>query len=101
MRAMPEDVQDVFGRLLLDVQYGERPPGARPFGEGLPSDIMKLVEDSDGDTYRVVKTYLGNVSVRAEPFDAVAIDLSLLWISSEPKQAPQRRARTKRRKTSS
>ena len=52
MAAMPEDVQDVFGRLLLDAQYGDHPDGARPFGEGLPSDIMKLVDDEDGETYR-------------------------------------------------
>ena len=34
-RALPEDVKDVFGRALLDVQYGDHPLGARPFGEGL------------------------------------------------------------------
>lgn len=49
---MPEDVQDVFGSALLDAQYGDFPEGARPFGEGLPSKVMKLVEDYDRDTYR-------------------------------------------------
>jgi len=49
---MPEEVQDVFGSALLDAQYGDHPAGARPFGEGLPSKVMKLVEDHDGDTYR-------------------------------------------------
>jgi phage-related protein len=49
---MPEEVQDVFGSALLDAQYGDLPDRARPFGEGLPSKVMKLVEDYDRDTYR-------------------------------------------------
>jgi phage-related protein len=56
LQAMPEDVKDVFGSALLDAQYGDTPYGARPFGEGLPSQIMKLVEDHDGDTYRAAYT---------------------------------------------
>ena len=52
LRAMPEEVQDVFGSALLDAQYGDHPDGARPFGEGLPRSIMKLVEIHDSDTYR-------------------------------------------------
>jgi phage-related protein len=53
---LPEDVKDVFGSALLDVQYGETPDGAKPFGEGLPHEIWKIVEDYDGDTYRTVYT---------------------------------------------
>ena len=45
LAALPEDVQDVFGSALLDVQYGDTPDGARPFGEGLPHEIWKVVED--------------------------------------------------------
>lgn len=56
MRGVPEDVKDVFGSALLDAQYGDTPEGARPFGEGLPSAVMKLVEDYDGETYRAVYT---------------------------------------------
>ena len=41
---------------LLDVQYGETPDGAKPFGEGLPHETRKIVEDYDGDTYRAVYT---------------------------------------------
>jgi hypothetical protein len=33
----------------------------------------------DGASYRVVHTWRGNVSVRAEPFDAIELDLSILW----------------------
>ena len=56
IRGMPEDVKDVFGSALLDAQYGDTPEGARPFGEGLPNAVMKLVEDHDGDTYRAAYT---------------------------------------------
>jgi phage-related protein len=56
LQQMPEDVQDVCGSALLDAQYGDRPQGARPFGEGLPREVMKLVEDSQGDTYRAAYT---------------------------------------------
>jgi phage-related protein len=53
---VPEDVKDVFGAALLDVQYGDTPDGAKPFGEGLPREIWKIVENSDGNTYRAVYT---------------------------------------------
>lgn len=56
MQEMPEDIQDEFGRALLDAQYGDRPAGARPFGEGVPKKVMKLVENYDGDTYRAAYT---------------------------------------------
>jgi phage-related protein len=51
-----EDVKDVFGAALLDVQYGDTPAGAKPFGEGLPQEVWKIVEDEDGKTYRAVYT---------------------------------------------
>jgi phage-related protein len=56
LREMPEDVQDVFGSAFLDAQYGDVPYGARAFGEGVPREVMKLVEDHDGDTYRAAYT---------------------------------------------
>jgi phage-related protein len=56
IRDLPEDVQDVFGSALLDVEYGDVPEGARPYGEGLPSEILKIAEDHDGDTYRCAYT---------------------------------------------
>jgi phage-related protein len=53
---MPEkwraDTQDVFGHALAAAQCGDLVPGARPFGEGVPRDVLKLVEDDDGETYR-------------------------------------------------
>jgi phage-related protein len=56
LRDMPVDVQDVFGSALLDAQYGDHPEGARPFGEGVPREVLKLVEDFDGDTFRAAFT---------------------------------------------
>ena len=56
LQGLPDDVQDVFGSALLDVQYGDHPAGARPFAEGVSRSVMKLVEDFDGDTYRAAYT---------------------------------------------
>ena len=56
LRELPEEVQDVFGSALLDAQYGDVPDGARAFGEGLPRQVMKIVEDFDRDTYRAAYT---------------------------------------------
>lgn len=53
---MLEEVQDVFGSALLDAQFGDVPQGARSFGEGMPHEVMKLVEDHDGNTYRAAYT---------------------------------------------
>lgn len=38
-------------------------------------EVLRL----DGDTYRVVLTAGGDEKVRAEPFDAIELDLSILW----------------------
>ena len=50
---MPEEVKVAFGAAILDVQFGDTPAMARPFREGLPKGVMKLVEDHDRGTYRV------------------------------------------------
>lgn len=56
MTNMPEDVKDVFGRALLDAQFGDVPAGARPFGEGVRKEVWKLIDDHDSDTYRAAYT---------------------------------------------
>lgn len=56
LRTMPSDVKDAFGGAFLDAQYGDAPEGARPFGEGLPSSVLKLAEEDDGRTYRAAYT---------------------------------------------
>lgn len=50
---MPEDVQDVFGSALLDVQYGDLPQTARRFGEHVSREVMKLADNDGGNTYRL------------------------------------------------
>jgi Uma2 family endonuclease len=43
-------------------------------------EVLRL----DGTTYRLVAAWRGDAKVRAEPFDAVELDLSLLWARVEP-----------------
>lgn len=38
-------------------------------------EVLRL----DGATYRRIKTFTGSAKVRAEPFDAMELDLALLW----------------------
>lgn len=38
-------------------------------------EVLRL----DGDTYRIAGTFHGETRVRAEPFDAIELDLSILW----------------------
>jgi Uma2 family endonuclease len=33
----------------------------------------------DGDGWRLVQTYAGDVTIRPEPFDAVELELGSLW----------------------
>ena len=49
---MPDEIKGPFGAALRFVQNGGQPAEARPFGEGLPREVMKLAEDFDRDTYR-------------------------------------------------
>lgn len=38
-------------------------------------EVLRL----DGDSYRVAATFEGDQPVRAEPFEAIELDLGLLW----------------------
>lgn len=49
---MPLGVRRTFGRALRAAQNGSYPQDSRPFGEGLPREVLKLIESHDGDTYR-------------------------------------------------
>lgn len=40
-------------------------------------EILRL----DGDTYRIVTAVRGNARLHAEPFDAMELDLALLWLT--------------------
>jgi phage-related protein len=58
LRAMPEEVRRVFGGALHMTQMGVRPEAARPFGEGLPREVMKMAHRYDGETYRMAFTWV-------------------------------------------
>ena len=44
---LPEDVKDVFGSALLDVQYGETPDRAKPFGKRLPHEMTTIIRSAE------------------------------------------------------
>lgn len=49
---MPLEIRRSFGRALRAAQYGAYPEDSRPFGEGLPREVLKLIESYEGNTYR-------------------------------------------------
>ncbi len=56
MRAMPEDVQDVFGFALFMAQSGGKHPDAKPMKGFTGAGVLEVVEDYNSDTYRAVYT---------------------------------------------
>ncbi|MFI5399406.1 MAG: type II toxin-antitoxin system RelE/ParE family toxin [Candidatus Binatia bacterium] len=56
LKGLPGPVQDTFGTLLLDVQYGETPGSAKPLRGFGGAGVLEIIEDHDGDTYRCVYT---------------------------------------------
>lgn len=56
MRAMPEDVRDVFGKALFMAQLGGKADTAKPLKGFTGAGVLEIVEDHDGDTYRAVYT---------------------------------------------
>ena len=43
-------------------------------------EILRL----DGERWVILATHAGDVRARAEPFDAIELDLALLWADVEP-----------------
>ena len=56
MRAMPDDVRDVFGKALFMAQLGGKHVAAKPLKGFVGAGVLEVVEDHDGDTYRAVYT---------------------------------------------
>jgi len=56
MKAMPEDVQGVFGFALYLAQCGGKHPDAKPLKGFSGSGVLEIVEDYSSDTYRAVYT---------------------------------------------
>jgi phage-related protein len=54
LRTLPDVVRRDFGHALWLLQNGETPADASPFELTTASEVMKLTERHDGDTYRCV-----------------------------------------------
>lgn len=55
LRDFPEDVKDEVGYALHQAQTGGKSPKAKVF-RGHGAGVLEIVDDYDGDTYRVVYT---------------------------------------------
>src|SRR5258706_14807252 len=53
--ALPEEVVNKIGYALSVVQFGGRPPSAKPW-KGLGPGVLEIVEDDAAGTYRAVYT---------------------------------------------
>lgn len=56
LRSLPKGVRFVFGYALLMAQKGLKHPDAKPLKGFGGAGVLESVEDSDGDTYRLVYT---------------------------------------------
>jgi phage-related protein len=56
LKALPEDVQDVFGYALYLAQVGKKHVEAKPLQGFGSAGVLEVVEDWQGDTYRAVYT---------------------------------------------
>lgn len=56
LKALPDDVVDVFGYALFLAQAGGRHDQAKPLRGFGSADVLEVIEDFRGDTYRAVYT---------------------------------------------
>jgi len=56
LRELPEDVKDVVGKALLQVQLGSKPRNAGVLRGFHGASVLEIKDDYDGDTYRCVYT---------------------------------------------
>ena len=56
LRAMPEDVRDTFGYALYRAQLGSKHLQAKPLKGFGSAEILEVVENDQGGTYRAVYT---------------------------------------------
>jgi len=64
LKAMPEDVQDVFGFALHLAQVGKKHGQAKPLRGFGGAGVLEVIEDYKGDTYRAVYGQVGKFSLR-------------------------------------
>jgi phage-related protein len=56
LRECPEDVQRLVGYALYFAQEGDKHPRSKPLRGYRGADVLEIVDDYDGDTYRAVYT---------------------------------------------
>lgn len=56
LKSFPDQVQDVMGRALLDAQFGDKHPDAKPLHGFGGAGVLEIVDDFAGDTYRTIYT---------------------------------------------
>lgn len=56
LKSFPGEVQDVMGRALLDAQFGDKHPDAKPLRGFGGAGVLEVVDSYAGDTYRTVYT---------------------------------------------
>lgn len=56
LRAFPDAVKHVMGFALYEAERGGKHPAARPLKGFKGAGVLEIVDDYDGDTYRVVYT---------------------------------------------
>lgn len=56
LRTFPEDVRRRVGGALWDAQLGLKAPYAKPLKGFTGAGVLEVIDDSDGDTFRVVYT---------------------------------------------
>lgn len=56
MKAMPENVQDVFGFALYLAQLGDKHPDAKPLRGFSGAGVLEIIENFSSNTYRAVYT---------------------------------------------
>jgi len=56
LRSFPDDVRRAVGFALYEAQRGAKHPAAKPLRGFHGAGVLEIVDDHDGDTYRVVYT---------------------------------------------
>ncbi|MBI5489611.1 MAG: Uma2 family endonuclease [Deltaproteobacteria bacterium] len=85
----PDWVCEVISPSTADVDRAEKVPiyaRERVAHVWLLDPLLRTLEvlRLDGPTYRLVATWRGDATVRAEPFDAIELDLGVLWARVAP-----------------
>lgn len=52
----PDEAIHTIGLVLMRVQYGDTPPSVKPLRRFGGAGVLEVVEDEDGNAYRVVYT---------------------------------------------